>query len=185
MADNRQFPSARPPGVITKIDLFPACISNFSKHLVEDCKTAAPDWQANSVQRKRGGRSLRFRKGARMLRPVSSLRPRASPSALVPCKNIRAKTSAAFSSQGIGTPAPVQERLRTPCCTLSKRKRRKASEMADALANVLIERNSVLEPRAARMRRRRQNAIVRRMTAINIRMTNATENSEIVAMLFA
>ena len=56
---------------------------------------------------------------SRMVWPVSSLRTCASVSAFVPCRNIRRKTSAAFSSHGISTPEPVHDRLRRPCCTLT------------------------------------------------------------------
>src|SRR5687768_5526940 len=55
--------------------------------------------------------------------------------------------------------------------------------MANALANVLVQGNGVAEAGAARMRRGGEEAIVRGMAAINIRVGDAAENREVAAML--
>src|SRR2546430_2461601 len=55
--------------------------------------------------------------------------------------------------------------------------------MPDSFADVLIERNGIVETAAARMRRGREETIISRMTAIDIRMGDAAENGEIAAML--
>src|SRR5260370_38567204 len=54
--------------------------------------------------------------------------------------------------------------------------------MANALANVVGQGNSVAESRAAWMRGGREKAIVRRMSTIHGRMGNPAEDSDIVAM---
>src|SRR5438445_7709948 len=55
--------------------------------------------------------------------------------------------------------------------------------MPDALADVLVQRDGVAETAAARMRRGREEAVVRRMAAIHVGMRHAAEDREIVAML--
>src|SRR5439155_7688393 len=65
----------------------------------------------------------------------------------------------------------------------TERERREPGEMPDALADVLVERDGVAEAAAARMRRGREEAIVRRMPAIHVGMRHAAEDGEIVAML--
>ena len=97
---------------------------------------------------------------------------------------MRVKTSDAFSSQGMSTPEPVHDRLRAPCGHIhAQRERREAREMADAFGDVLVKRNGVAETRTARMRRGGEKADVRRMPAIDVRMRDAAENGEIIAML--
>jgi hypothetical protein len=64
----------------------------------------------------------------------------------------------------------------------AERERRKAREVPDAFADVLIERDGVLEARAAGMRRGGEEAIIRRMPAIHVRMRHAAEDGEVVAV---
>ena len=63
-----------------------------------------------------------------------------------------------------------------------ERQGREAGENADLLGDVLIERNGVAERTAARMGRRGQEADVGRMAAIHVRMRDAGEDGEIVAV---
>ena len=54
--------------------------------------------------------------------------------------------------------------------------------MPDAFADVLVERDGVLEPRAARVRRGREETVVRRMPAIDFRMRHAAEHRKAIPM---
>src|ERR1700687_2415253 len=56
--------------------------------------------------------------------------------------------------------------------------------MADALGDILVERDGVAKAAAARMRRGGEEAIVRGMSAIDVRMRNAAEDGEVVAVFF-
>src|SRR5439155_10162984 len=62
--------------------------------------------------------------------------------------------------------------------------RREPRFVPDALRDILIERDGVAKSTAARMRRRREEADVRRVTAIDIRMPDTAENREILPMFF-
>src|SRR2546428_4425688 len=65
----------------------------------------------------------------------------------------------------------------------TERERRNPREMPEALADVWVERNGVAESAAARMRRRREETVVRRVPAIHVGMRHAAEDREVVAML--
>ena len=94
------------------------------------------------------------------------------------------KTSDALSSHGISTPEPVHERLRWPCCTLTPSvSDGKRVRWPMRSRDVLIERDGVAEAAAARMRRRGEEAVVRRVPAIDVRMRDAAEDGEVVAVL--
>ena len=60
--------------------------------------------------------------------------------------------------------------------------RREAREVADALGHELVEGDRVAETAAARMRSRGQEAVVGRVTAVDVRMGDAGEDAEVVAM---
>ena len=60
--------------------------------------------------------------------------------------------------------------------------RREAREVADALGHELVEGDRIAEAAAARMRSRGQEAVVGRVAAIDIRMGDAREDAEVVAM---
>ena len=64
-----------------------------------------------------------------------------------------------------------------------ERERREARESADALGDVLVERNGVAERAARRVRRGGQEADVRRMPAVDVGMRDAAEHGEVVAVL--
>ena len=64
-----------------------------------------------------------------------------------------------------------------------QRQRREPRQHPDPLGDVLVERNRVAERAAARMRRRGQEADVRRMAAIHVRVRHAAEHGEVVAVL--
>jgi hypothetical protein len=55
--------------------------------------------------------------------------------------------------------------------------------VADAFRDVLVEGDGVAETAAARVRGRREEAIVRRVAAIDIRVRDAAEDGEVVAVL--
>src|SRR5262249_50144395 len=65
----------------------------------------------------------------------------------------------------------------------AKRERRKTREMSNLLRGELIKRDGVAEAAATRMRRGGEEAVVRRMPAVHIRMRHAAENGEVIAVL--
>ena len=54
--------------------------------------------------------------------------------------------------------------------------------MTDALRHVLVQRNGIPETPTARVRCRRQEAVIRRMSAINVGMRNAAEDGKVFAV---
>ena len=116
-----------------------------------------------------------------MLRPVSSLRICAATCAGVPWRKSCLKTSAALSSGGIATPVPVHERLRVRVLTPSVSEGKRVS-MPICSRDVLVERDGVAKRAAARMRRGGEEADVRRVPAIDVRMRDAAEDGEVVAV---
>ena len=90
-------------------------------------------------------------------------------------------TSAALSSGGMATPVPVHERLRVRVLT-RERERGEAGEHADLLGDVLVERDGVAKRAAARMRRGGEETDVGRVPAIDVRMRDAAEYGEVVAV---
>ena len=59
---------------------------------------------------------------------------------------------------------------------------REPRQMPDALGDVLVERDGVAEAAAARMRRGGEEAVVRRMPAVHVRMRHAAEDGQVVAV---
>ena len=64
-----------------------------------------------------------------------------------------------------------------------QRERREARERADALGDVLVERDGVAKRAAARVRRAGEEADVGRVAAIDVGMRHAAEDGEVFAML--
>ena len=121
---------------------------------------------------------------SRMLWPSSSLRTCASISAGVPCRNMPLEDVRRLF---LARNQHARSRSRKGCAALldvdAERQRREAREMADAFGDVLVERDGVAEPAAARMRRGGEEAVVRRMPAVHVGMRHAAEDGEVVAVL--
>ena len=116
-----------------------------------------------------------------MLRPVSSFRICAATCVGEPWRKSCLNTSAALSSGGMATPVPVHERLRDARVD-GERERGEAGEHADLLGDVLVERDGIAKRAAARMRRGGEETDVRRVPAIHVRMRDAAEHGEVIAV---
>src|SRR6266566_3399077 len=99
-----------------------------------------------------------------MLCPVSNLRTCASVSAFVPCKNIRRLFLTRNQHARSGPRKAAHSLLHID----AQRQRWEPSEVSDALANILVQGDSIAKTGAARVRRSREKAIVRRMPAIHV-----------------
>src|SRR5205814_1991662 len=96
-----------------------------------------------------------------------------------PLKNVRRLFLARNEHPGTSPGKTAQPLLHV----YAKRQRRETGQVPDALGDVLIQRDGVAKTAAARMRRSREEAIVRRMSAIDVGMGDAAEDREIVAVL--
>ena len=116
--------------------------------------------------------------------PRSSLRSCAATSRAMPWRNSFRKTSAALSSQGMSTPEPVHERHALAAHDVdAEGERGEAGEVADVLGDVLVERDGVAEAAAAGMRRGGEEADVGGVAAVDVRVRDAAEDGEVVAVL--
>ena len=90
-------------------------------------------------------------------------------------------TSDAWSSGGIATPVP---RPRQAAAAVDRQgERREPRQRPDPFGHELVERDRVAERAAGRVRGRGQEADVRRVAAVHVRVRHAAEHGEVGAML--